>query len=81
MEKDTTAVDKSKPSKGGSGSSGGGGSGGVSNSNAKNKLNPDSTAGTNRQSLVRIYDPKKKRCEEAVKVTLKFNQKPTAGFD
>lgn len=80
LEKDATAGDTSKSSKDGS-DCGGGGNGGVSNSNAKNKLNPDSTAGTNRQSFMRIYDSKKKRCEEAVKVTLKFNQKPTAGFD
>ena len=79
LGKDATATDKSKSNKDGSGRGGGGG--GVSNSNAKNKLNPDSTAGTIRQSLVQIYDSKKKRCEEAVKVTLKFNQKPTAGFD
>ncbi len=42
--------------------------------------NPDIAAGIERQSLVQIYDSKKKRREEAAKATLKFNQKPTAGI-
>ncbi len=43
-------------------------------------LNSDSVAGNEKQSLVQIYDSKKKRREEAAKATLRFNQKPTAGI-
>ena len=41
---------------------------------------PNKAAGTPRQSLVQIYDSKKKRREEATKAVLKFNQKPSAGI-
>jgi len=43
-------------------------------------FNPDSAAGTEKHSLVQIYDSKKKRREEAAKATLRFNQKPSAGI-
>jgi hypothetical protein len=37
-------------------------------------------AGAEKQSLVQIYDSKKKRREEASRATLRFNQKPSAGI-
>ena len=52
----------------------------IDDQNVNEEINPDSATGTDRQSLVQIYDSKKKRREEAAKATLKFNQKPTAGI-
>ena len=40
----------------------------------------DEAGGVERQSLVQIYDSKKKRKEDFAKVILKFNQKPKAGI-
>jgi len=40
----------------------------------------DGAAGTEKQSLVQIYDSKKKRREESAKAILRFNQKPSAGI-
>eukprot|EP00979_Chaetoceros_neogracilis_P009640 scaffold2192_cov268-Chaetoceros_neogracile.AAC.42 len=40
----------------------------------------DAASGVEKQSLVQIYDSKKKRKEDFAKVILKFNQKPKAGI-
>lgn len=40
----------------------------------------DEAGGVERQSLVQIFDSKKKRKEDFAKVILKFNQKPKAGI-
>jgi len=40
----------------------------------------DAAGGVEKQSLVQIYDSKKKRKEDFAKVILKFNQKPKAGI-
>ena len=57
-----------------------GGSKIASDSQLDQDSNHDSTSGPEKQSLVQIYDSKRKRREEAAKATLKFNQKPSAGI-